>query len=261
MLSLEPGKRDNWLKYLSWMPVFFNGTGLTSLQDFDSYRDFIGQLMIRPVPLNPNMQLGGGISLLSGRFRQYAGQAFRLQEKAVLCNYIPDSVTTQSGDKLPRRYIGCNGQRKLMHGWGATEIRLEYWKGTQTGLENRSETQGEPQPRPGGSYAPNDIRPFDAGFLVFFRNIVNRKHQVGLKLDLYDPNTRVYGQDIGAAGSNLNAADIRYTTLGVVYLFYMSDNVKFTLWYDRIWNESIALMGYKRDVSDNFHTARIQFRF
>jgi hypothetical protein len=41
----------------------------------------------------------------------------------------------------------------------------------------------------------------------------------------------------------------------------MSDNVKFTLWYDRIWNESIALMGYKRDVSDNFHTARIQFRF
>lgn len=261
MLSLEPRKRNNWLKYLELDAGFFNGPGLTSPQDFDSYKDFIGQLMIRPVPLNPKIQLGGGISLLSGGFRQSAGQAFRLQEKAGLYNYVPDSITTQEGDKLPRQYIGFNSQWKLKHGWGATEIRLEYWRGTQTGLENSSETPGEPQLLPGGRYAPNYVRPFDAGFLVFLQNIVNRKHQLGVKLDWYDPNTRVSGQDIGAAGSNLNGADIRYTTLGMGYLFYISDNVKFTLWYDRVWNEPTALPGFTGDVSDNVLTARVQFRF
>jgi hypothetical protein len=261
MFSLEPRKRDNWLKYLELDAGFFNGQGLTSPQDFDSYKDFIGQVMVRPVPINAKMQLGGGISLLYGGFRQFASYAYRLQEKAGIYNYAPDSTTTQAGDKLPRRYLGFNSQWKLKHGWGATEIRFEYWKGTQTGLENSSETPGEPKPLPSGSYAANYIRPFDAGFLVFLQNIVNRKHQLGVKFDWYDPNSSVSGQDIGISGSNLNAADIRYTTLGLGYLYYMSDNIKLTLWYDRVWNESTRLPGYIGDVSDNILTARIQFRF
>jgi hypothetical protein len=96
---------------------------------------------------------------------------------------------------------------------------------------------------------------------VILQNILSTKHQLGLKLDWYDPNTKVSGTQIGLSGSNLNAADIKYTTLGGGYLFYIDPNMKLTLWYDRVWNEHTLLNGYETDISDNVLTVRVQFRF
>jgi hypothetical protein len=111
------------------------------------------------------------------------------------------------------------------------------------------------------AYVPFYVRKFNGAFLVFLQNIVSSKHQLGVKLDWYDPNTQVSGKQIGLAGSNLNAADIKFTTLGFGYLYYWNEHLKLTLWYDRVWNESTLLSGYTDDVSDNVFTARVQFRF
>jgi hypothetical protein len=138
---------------------------------------------------------------------------------------------------------------------------MEYWKGVQTALENSSETPGAPVHLPGGGHVPNYIRAFDAGFLLFLQHIASRKHQVGVKLDWYDPHTGVSGLQIGAIGSILNGADVCYTTLGMGYIFNVNENFKFILWYDRIWNESTSLTGLKEDISDNILTARVQYRF
>ncbi|HMW25754.1 MAG TPA: porin, partial [Ferruginibacter sp.] len=82
-----------------------------------------------------------------------------------------------------------------------------------------------------------------------------------VKFDWYDPNNKAKGTEIGAPGSNFSAANIRYNTLGVGYLYYISENIKLVLYYARVWNEKTQLTGYTADVKDNVFTCRLQFRF
>ena len=82
-----------------------------------------------------------------------------------------------------------------------------------------------------------------------------------IKYDWYDPNTEVSANDIGKAGTGLNAADIKYSTLGFGYNYYMNPNVKLLLWYEIIKNEKTQLPGYTSDLKDNVFTCRLQFRF
>ena len=87
------------------------------------------------------------------------------------------------------------------------------------------------------------------------------KHQLVLKYDWYDPNSKVSGNEIGAPGSNLSVANIRYNTLGIGYVYYMTENVKLVVYYARVMNEHTRLAGYTSDVSDDVMTCRLQFRF
>ena len=82
-----------------------------------------------------------------------------------------------------------------------------------------------------------------------------------LKYDWYDPNTKVSGGDIGAAGSNLSAANIKYSTLGLGYVNYLTENIKMVFYFDKVWNEKTQLKGYTTDLSDDIFTFRIQYRF
>ena len=82
-----------------------------------------------------------------------------------------------------------------------------------------------------------------------------------VKYDWYDPNSEVKGKEINDAPSNLTSADIRYSTWGFGYNFYMNPNMKFMLYYDLVKNESTLLPGFLSDVSDNVLTCRLQFRF
>lgn len=79
------------------------------------------------------------------------------------------------------------------------------------------------------------------------------------KYDWYDPNTKVSGQQIGATGSNLYSSDIKYTTLGLGYLFNYDQNWKFLAYADLVKNEITNLSGYKTDRKDNVFTFRIQY--
>lgn len=97
--------------------------------------------------------------------------------------------------------------------------------------------------------------------LYFVQNINQIKSGVVLKYDIYDPNTDVSAKEIGATGSNLNKADIAYTTLGVGYILYLNANVKFTGYYDMVTNESTAYKGFTQDLRDNVWTFRIQYKF
>jgi hypothetical protein len=262
MASFEPRKVNNFFRHIKIDGGFFNGQGLTGSTDYDSYKDFIGQIILKPVKMADHLKLSGGISVLAGGLRQFSKSVYRLQDKGGnVYRYEADSISTVPGDKLPRQYYGINTQLKWEHGWGFTEFRAEYWKGIQTATQNTSETPGTPPVQTGLSYAPNYIRNFDGAFLVILQNIITVKHQLGLKLDYYDPNTRVSGNQIGLAGSNMNAADIQYTTLGGGYIYYIDPNFKLTVWYDRVWNEITQLNGFQSDVSDNVFTVRVQFRF
>ena len=85
--------------------------------------------------------------------------------------------------------------------------------------------------------------------------------QLVIKYDWYDPNAKVKSTDIGKAGTTLNATDIKYSTLGFGYVYYISENLKLVLWYDKITNEKTQLPAYIKDLKDDVFTCRLQFRF
>ena len=140
---------------------------------------------------------------------------------------------------------------------GYHRIRGEYWWGTQTASSYFSETPGSLLLTSEGYY----IRSFNGAFFYLLQNIINTKHQVGFKVDWYEPNTIVSGNEIGKAGTNVNDTDIRYTTYSIGYNFYMNENVRLMFWYDFVHNEKTQLAGYTSDLKDNIFTCRLQYRF
>jgi hypothetical protein len=262
MGSLEPPGGKGLAGHLKIDFGIFNGQGLAASTDFDGYKDLIGQIIVKPWKLSPYMTLGGGISFLKGGLRQFTPAAHRM---AMLPDGMPgfqsDTRTTTTGARLPRGYRGMNLQWKWRAAEGAaTELRAEIWRGVQTATRHSSETPGNPFDLTGAPQ-PFYVREFQGGFLLFLQQLGSDRHQLGLKFDWYDPNRAVRGAQIGRAGADLGLADLRFATLGLGYNHYMSENLRLTLWYDRVRNETSLLPNLEADLPDDVLTLRLQYRF
>ena len=256
MVSFEPRAKKNFLDYVQFGAGFFNGQGLTNINDFDSYKDFITRAALKPIPVARNLWFSGGLSYFNGGFFQNSPLRYNMSTSGGKPTFILDSSVSKVGSKVPRRYNGIDAQLRLKNKWGFTEIRGEFWNGTQTATYGSSET-------PPNLLASTDayyIRPFNGAFFYFLQHIINEHHQLGLKLDWYDPNKDVKGEEI-VLDNNFGPADIKYTTIGAGYTYYINDNLKLILWYEDVKNEKTGLPGYTEDLEDNVFTFRLQFRF
>lgn len=256
MLILQAKKRNDFLHYFKLSAGIFNGQGITAPGEYDSYKDIITRAAINSYPLKENkLFLTTGLSLLNGGIAQGTKYIYRLQTSNNYKQFVVDSSLSNIGQKDPRQYYGVDASLKWQHRKGATEFRAEYWWGTQTSSANSSET-------PTAILTdPLYIRHFNGAFFYLLHNLVNSHHQLCIKYDWYDPNVNVKGQDIGKLGNNLTLADIKYTTLGLGYNYYVNDNFRLLLWYDIVTNEKTQLAGYTNDLRDNVLTIRIQLRF
>ncbi len=169
--------------------------------------------------------------------------------------FLVDSSSKNVGAKAPRDYYGVDAQAIWKHSFGKTEIRAEYWRGTQPGTAT---TTANPGFLP---TAPTYIRNFDAAFFYFLQNIINRKYELMMKYDWYDPNKKVSSGQIGKTGTNMTLSDIKFSTLGIGITRYFSGNLKFLVYYDIVRNEKTQLLGFEKDVEDNIFTFRLQLRF
>lgn len=254
MISLEPRNRKNLWRYFKWDAGLFNGQGLTAPGEYDSYKDFISRINWKPYPLSKNLLLSAGVSYLHGGLVQNNKFAYTLQSNGAQKMFVLDSSSQNIGRKMPRKYYGADAQLKWIHGKGATEIRAEYWAGTQTGSQSTSET-------PSTLFTVDSyyVRKFNGAFFYFLHSF-DARNQVIAKYDWYDPNTKISGKEIGT-DANTHAADIRYNTFGFGYIHYFDENLKMVAWYEIITNESTALAGYTSDSKDNILTFRLQYRF
>ena len=255
MISFESRKHQNWLHYVKLDAGVFNGQGLTGPAEYDNIKDLIARASVKPVPLSKKVFLSAGLSFFQGGLLQNNKYVYRSGMAGNDEVFVLDSSLTNIGGKAPRRYRGADAQLKIKHGWGATEFRAEYWRGTQTATANSTETPSTLLNE------PYYIRHFDAAFFCVLQNIINDKHQLGFKYDWYDPNTDVSGSQLGKVATNFTGADVRYNTFGFGYIHYINANIKLVLWYDHVKNESTALSGFTSDVDDDVFTARLQFRF
>lgn len=258
MLSFEPRKKNARLKYLKADLGFFNGQGINASGDFDNTKDLIGNVSLKPYPVNERITLSGGISVLYGGLMQNTKYVYTTGVAQGIMRVIVDSSLENINKTSPRHYYGANTQIKFKGSKGLiTELRAEFIAGKQTGTLNNSETPVALITGLDGFH----IRNFNGAYFYFLQQLFNKKHQLLVKFDWYDPNTKVKGTEIGAAGSNFTAANIRYSTLGFGYLNYLTDNIKLVAYYANVRNEKTALPGYTSDLKDNVFTFRIQFRF
>ena len=257
MITLEPRKKDSKIKFLKADLGIFNGPGLSSTTDYDSHKDLIGRITIKPQNLSKKITLGAAASILEGGLTQNTKFVYTTSTIAGNKNFMVDSSAGNINKIAPRKYYGADAQLKIKNKVGFTELRAEFITGKQTASATSSET-------PGASFAGTDgyyVRKFNGAYFYFLQNLGSLKHQVGIKYDWYDPNTDVKTDEIGKAGNNINAANIKFTTLGFGYIYYITENAKLVLWYDRITNEKTQLAGYTSDIKDDVFTCRLQFRF
>ncbi|WPV69137.1 porin [Chitinophaga sp. LS1] len=259
MVTFEPRRQDNPFRFMRIDAGLFNGQGLNASSDFDSHKDLIARVSVKPQRLNAaNWLLSGSISCLYGGYEQFTNYIYKVGGDV----FKVDSSAANVGKIAPRHYYGADVQLKIPNGkkGGFTELRAEYIRGVQTATLSSSESLYA-IPMNGTVNAPLYVRNFDGAYFYFLQNLGSPKDLIVLKYDWYDPNRDVNGTQIGATGAGFTKADIKYNTFGAGYVHYFDANTKLMFYYDWVKNETTALTGYTEDVKDNVFTCRIQYRF
>ncbi len=260
MFSFEPQLKKSKYYHFKLDAGFFNGQGTSGTTDFDSHKDFISRFTLKPYTIN-KMEIGAGLSLLLGGWKNGTKYVYTSGNAANGDEiFTVDSSASNLGKSSPRHYYGADVQWKLHHKWGETEWRAEYWFGTQPGTANSTANPGT-LPNSNGTALPTYVRHFDGAFFYLLQHIANTKNQLILKYDWYDPNIKVKKSDIGKSGTNLTAADIKYSTIGIGFAHYFNPQTKIIFYYDIITNEITNLNGATTDQKDDIFTCRLQFRF
>ncbi|TAL63282.1 MAG: porin [Bacteroidetes bacterium] len=262
-LTFQPPKTSKW-NFLKIEGGIFNGSGPKAV-DFDYQKDFIGNIGINKTNKKENINWGIRASYYNGGWRQNTSKVYTIASDSLGLNaFERDKDTLNYGAIAKRQYIGADAQISIDWVAGITSLRAEYIQGQQPGTSSTSKSP-ETQPT-----SDTYIRNFNGAYFYFLQNIAHTKHQLVLKYDWYDPNTDVEGDNIGKTVTapsgktfaKTGTTDLKYTTIGIGWVYRWDTNVKFTAYYDMVTNETtknIALWG--KDLTDNVFTLRMQYKF
>lgn len=285
--SIFPGERDcgasliihapktspfNFLKLEAGM---FNGAGIAS--DFDLYKDFIGHLSFNKTIANEKIRIGGGVSYYSGGYTQDSLKRWgdittvKLVDgtdvKAYQLIYNMNGDINKAGVLAPRRYTGVDFQFSLVTPIGITKLMAEYIYGTNSNVKGDNKA---PIAKPADKAV---VRNFDGAYVCLVQDIGARNSLV-FKYDFYNPNTDISEKDIKDAPAKANqpkdftknylmatSADLKYTTIGLGWIFKFNTNIKMVAYYDIVSNESTGFKSFRTDLKDNVFTLRLQYKF
>lgn len=236
------------LNFLKFDFALVNGTG-PNASDFDKRKDFIGRVHIVQAPTE-SFKIEGGLSYYYGGFSDQTSRMYKWTDAGFAKNTV-DSLANSKRD-----YKGADLELLYDSPIGLTQLRGEYQFGTQAGTSSSNKT---PTAAPSNT-TPSYIRSFNGYYAIFTQNLFHSKSDIVLKYDVYDPNSKVSGNAIGTLAGT-SAADIKYSTFGLGWIFHWDSNIKITAYYDIVKNESTSLKGYTGDVKDNVFTFRVQYKF
>jgi hypothetical protein len=252
------------LNFLKIEAAVVNGTQAKA-PDFDWKKDFVGRVSINRASKSEKIRYGIGVSYYDGGVRE--ADNFVYDNIGALpgtttgdVGFImhDTSVVKPRGKIAKRNYMGADAQVSFDFPFGITTLKAEYITGVQPGTAGTSKS---PNADPA---ADTYIRNFDGAYFYFVQNIFQTKHQIVVKYDWYDPDTKVSGDQIGKAGSRLGVTDLKFTTWGFGYNYKWDNNIRITLFYDMVTNETskyLTSKGYWKDIPDNVFTLRFQYKF
>ena len=259
-LTIQAPKTSNW-NFLKLDLGIFNGNGIAV--ETDSYKDFIGHLCATKTSSDEKMVWGLGTSYYDGGFATKTDKNYSIEEVNGVKAF--SASNNSRGDKSKRQYFGLDGQFSYDWSAGITQIRAEYLTGTQPGFASSSSSLT--------AAANGDVfnRKFNGFYVYLIQNILETPLQAVVKYDVYDPNTEVSGNEIGLSASGAietNAADVKYSTLGVGLNYRFNSNIKLMAYYDMVANEKTSnivsssnLSNISNDIKDNVFTLRMQYKF
>ena len=271
--TLFPGERDMGAKieyatesgplsFLNFKGGLFNGTRENTVEN-DNYKDFIGRLGATLPFSEQNFEIDGGVSVYSGKVN--VGKGNRVYKMSGGAYSIDSTTTLTKGYYADRTYIGADAQLYYdLPVIGGMSLRGELITGEQPGSNNTNwQTANTFYNAAGNMYR----RKFVGYYLNYVQN-VGDKNQFVLKYDVFDPNTDISASDAALNGSNFTVGDVKFTTLGLGWVYHWDGNVKFTLYYDMVSNEKVpstvtaaSLKPYVVDLKDNVLTLRAQYKF
>lgn len=236
-----------------------NGSGLNA-RDYDSRKDLIGNFNFKFDSLaSKKLNLGFGASIYKGSVRSNTNTYFRPTDNGFAA--VVDAANENKN--LTRDYYGGNLQVEYANSFGSTSFKTEYIQGTQPGIAASSTVSGllasqsfATQPT-GNLYARN----FNGYFMWLTQQIAKTKLTAIIGYDVYDPNTDVKEAEIGIAGSNTTAGDIKFSTLGYGLTYAINGRLKLTLYNEHVKNDATQLPDYQIDIKDNVFTTRLQYRW
>jgi hypothetical protein len=261
------------LKYANWLVAnvgVFNGQGLSAQAvggtlvststDFDSHKDIIGRLSTKTQKIGKTgIAVTGGISGYFGGITNQSSLMYATKEMAGIYALVRDSAATNIGRIAKRNYYGADVQVKIPNKVGFTELRAEYIAGTQSGTVSSSESPGV-YPVSNGISQGLCERSFNGAYFYYLQHLGSTKHQLVLKYDWYDPNTKIADKAVDPT-KGFTAADIKFTTIGIGYNYYANTNLRLSLYYAIVNNEKTSIANYTDDLKDNIFTCRLQYRF
>ncbi|MDI6779293.1 MAG: porin [Bacteroidota bacterium] len=262
-VKIEATPERDVLSYFNLKAGLFNGV-LPNANENDRNKDFIGRVGFLLPFREENLEIDGGFSLYAGKVTNTSKYFYEFDNSSPVKKFKADSSATNLGKSYSRNYYGFDMQLYYdLPIIGGLSIKGEFITGQQPATATYNSfyypTSSDPKP---SLYSRN----FNGWYINYIQNI-GLYHQFILKYDVFDPNTDVKGSDIGIPGSNITTADIKYSTLGVGWVYHWDANVKFTLYYDIVKNEKVnhtatgALANFTRDLKENVLTMRMQYRF
>jgi hypothetical protein len=251
-LEIKPEKMPNPLPFLNFKGGLFMGNAIAN--ENDNKQDAIGRLGFAIPLTDVNLAIDGGASFYRGKVTNLNDTSFAIGDTSFVRSIGKRNVI------FDRNYMGADMQVYYdLPVLGGFSLRGEYISGLQPCTKSSA--------RYYAATTPLYEREVSGYYFCYVQNIFNR-NQLVLKYDVFDPNTKIAGADIGASsGRNLQVADVAYSTLGVGLVHYWDENVKFVAYVDMPSNETVntnasgALAPYKENVKDNVFTARVQYKF
>lgn len=276
--TLFPGERDlgaqlgvsfqeeeSFLQYFNLNVGVFNGMRGT-LSENDNNKDIIGRFGIELPFADAGLAIDAGASMYMGKVTSRSPISYALGTEDGIKTLVKDSSVATLNKSFERTYMGADVQLYYdLPVLGGLSLRGEFISGTQPSTLKSSSFYASTDP----IFAERKV----SGFYVNYVQNVGKKNQFVLKYDVFDPNTEIEGSDIGKKGTGegkvaaFNANDIKYSTLGLGWIYHWNGNVKFTAYYEIVKNEEInsaatgALAPFTKDVKDNVFTFRAQYKF
>jgi hypothetical protein len=298
VLIFEGPKGSRW-EWLKMQGGYFGGNGayVPVGGDVDFKKDFIGQIILKKSYMQERLKLSGGLSYYNGGVAQGSDSSYTFNGNSKM--YEKHVYKGSKNTLHLREYIGGDLQISFDSKIGLTTLRAEYIEGTQpsigsnsvspsfstiTGYSSYASTSSLPTTSftvgaPGAPAFNLYSRHFSGYYLYFVQNIAHSKHDIVVKYDVYDPNTKVSGGDLvdqvkltsssSFTKTKVSQADIKYHTIGLGYIYHLDENIKISLYYAIVTNESTsagsssgsAISHFARDIKDNVFTARVQYKF
>ncbi|MDL2282247.1 OprO/OprP family phosphate-selective porin [Parabacteroides sp. OttesenSCG-928-G06] len=248
MLSLQPAKTSP-LSFLKLDAGLFSGNGVK--QDVDSRKDFIAHLSAQQY-ITMNLSVGLGISLYEGSVYQGTGIVYKMEDGG----FVLDDNETNIGKYARREYFGFDAQLRLLTTFGTTSLHGEYLWGQQPGTAGSSKSPNSSSLPAADTY----IRPFNGWYLMLTQEIGQSPFSLVLKYDVYDPNTKVSGDRVGA--NHTGKTDLEQQTWGLGGLWNVTSALRLQAYYEINRNETTSqLERWKEDVANDVFTLRLQYKF